>query len=501
VKISKASRHIVTALGCIILCLSGCGSPERKPVLRSEAPLRRAVPAPVAEVKVVPEETDELLANPGMGWETFHRTRDKDQNLPDWIPSTVHYARWGWDTLEPEPGKIDFAFLDSVLEESHQAGQRLAFRVMCCSTRPGNPYHPAWLADVGGRVLLCDYGDMKDLAIPDLDDAVVLERHLDFIKRLGARYDGHSDIDHVDLGTVGWWGEWHMSSSKTGKMPELENRRKIIDAYVAAFRKTPLLMLIGGREDLTYAAERGTGWRADCLGDMGGFSKTWCHMCDAYPKLIPEAGVGDLWKTAPVAWETCWDMRRWVKDGWSLRYIFNYALDLHGSYLNNKSAPLPEDPNVRPEIERFLKRLGYRLVLREIKYPQHVKPGGPLVLTMKWQNIGSAPCYRPYRVAYHLTDPNGYDKTLVGNVMVNKWLPGEVETFTEEFIKNPPDLPPGPVVEAIDRLTLPADIPAGTYRLAVGIVGEQTLEPVVRLGIKGRTDDGWYPLSEIRISD
>ena len=27
-----------------------------------------------AWVRVVPEETDEILANPGMGWETFHRT-------------------------------------------------------------------------------------------------------------------------------------------------------------------------------------------------------------------------------------------------------------------------------------------------------------------------------------------------------------------------------------------------------------------------------------------
>jgi hypothetical protein len=32
-------------------------------------------------------------------------------------------------------------------------------------------------------------------------------------------------------------------------------------------------------------------------------------------------------------------------------------------------------------------------------------------------------------------------------------------------------------------------------------VGEQTDEPVVRLGIKSRTQDGWYPLSEIRISN
>ncbi len=485
-KTSKRSVHVLIVLACAILSPLGCETADKRPT-------------PVTERTVVPEETDELLANPGLGWQTFHRTRQKDQSLPDWIPSTTHYARWGWGTLEPEPGRIDYAFLDAVLEETRQAGQRLAFRVMCCSTRPGNPYHPAWLADVGGRILLCDYSGMKDLAIPDLDDAIVLERHLDFIKRLGARYDGHPDIDHVDLGTVGWWGEWHMSNSKTGKMPTMENRKRIIDAYVAAFRRTPLLMLIGGGECLTYAAERGAGWRADCLGDMGGFSKNWCHMCDAYPTLIPEAGVGEVWRTAPVAWESCWDMRRWVKEGWSLRYIFNYALALHGSYLNNKSAPLPEGENVRAEIERFLRRLGYRLVLRELRHPERAKPGGPLVLTMKWQNVGSAPCYRPYRLAYRLTDMFG--KTLVGNVTVDKWMPGEVETLTEEFIKNPPDLPPGPVVEVTDRVTVPKEMPAGVYRLDIAVLGEQTHEPVIRLGIKGREDDGWYPLSEIRISD
>ncbi|MHC4510053.1 MAG: DUF4832 domain-containing protein [Planctomycetota bacterium] len=487
-KTSKTILYLVTVLGCVVLCVSGCGTLEKRP-------------APVARVIVVPEQTDALLANPGMGWETFHHTRDNDENLPDWIPSTVHYARWGWDTLEPEPGKIDYTFLDEVLEETRQAGQRLAFRVMCCSTRRANPYHPAWLEDVGGKILICDYGGQAELTIPDLDDPVVSERHLDFIKRLGARYDGHGGIDHVDIGTVGWWGEWHMSGSKTGKMPTMENRKKIIDAYFAAFRKTPLLMLIGGRECLTYAAGKGAGWRADCLGDMGGFSKTWCHMCDAYPVLIPEAGVGDTWKNAPVAWESCWDMRRWVQDGWSLRYIFNYALALHGSYLNNKSVPLPEGENVRHEVERFLRRFGYRLVLRELSHPERAKAGQPLGLTMKWQNVGSAPCYKPYRVAYRLTDASGYERTLVGNVTVNKWMPGSVETFTEEFMKNPPDLPLGPVVEVIDRVVLPADIPAGTYRLAIGVVAEKSPELVIRLGIKGRTEDGWYPLSEIQVSD
>jgi hypothetical protein len=43
-------------------------------------------------VTVRPEETAEILANPGMGWETFHCTAKQDKQLPSWIPSTVQYA-------------------------------------------------------------------------------------------------------------------------------------------------------------------------------------------------------------------------------------------------------------------------------------------------------------------------------------------------------------------------------------------------------------------------
>ena len=483
----RVNEFLFVTLGFVLL-LAGCASTGGDSSIDTE------------RITIVPEQTDAILANPGMGWETFGRPADKDKNLPDWIPSTIQYARWGWGVLEPEPGMINYEFLDKVLAEARSSGQRLAFRVMCCSTSPRRPYHPKWLAGVGGKILTCDYSGTEGLLVPDLDDPVVLERHLDFIKRLGARYDGHPDIDHVDLGTVGWWGEWHMSSSKTGKMPTMANRKKIIDAYFAAFRKTPLLMLIGGGECLSYAVGLGAGWRADCLGDMGGFSKNWCHMCDAYPKLIPAAGVQDAWKTAPVAWESCWEMRRWVKEGWSLRYIFNYALAMHGSYLNNKSAPLPEGGNVHAEIERFLRRLGYRLELRRLEHPTRIRAGEQLTLVMKWQNTGSAPCYRPYRVAYQMVNETAGDKVLIGNLTVEKWMPGHVETFSEDFIKDPPELPPGSVVDVTDRVVVPDNMPIGLYRLAIGIVDEQTMEPVVQLGIKGREQDGWYPLSEIEIT-
>ncbi len=455
---------------------------------------------PGQTVTIRPEETDELLANPGIGWQTFHRTRDQDRSLPDWIPSTVHYARWGWGVLEPRPGEIDYAFLDQTLRATRAAGQQLAFRVMCCSTSRGRPYQPDWLPQAGGKVLTVDYSGQEGLTIPDLDDPNTLALHLRLIQRLGERYDGHPDLDHMDLGTVGWWGEWHMSSSKTARMPTMENRKLIIDTYVNAFRKTPLLMLVGDTECLTYATERGAGWRADCLGDLGGFSKTWNHMHNAYPQLVQKAGAQDAWKRAPVAWESCWEMRRWVQDDWPLRYIFNYALALHGSYLNNKSAPLPTADEVRPEIERFLRRLGYRLVLKELSHPKQVRPGATLAIEAKWQNVGSAPCYRPYRVAYRLTDSEGRARTLVGSLTVEKWMPGSVEVFTEEFMKQPPDLPPGAVVPVADRVTLPEDLPPGEYNLAIGIIGVDSTDPLVRLAIRGRSADGWYPLSKLVVS-
>ena len=80
---------------------------------------------------------------------------------------------------------------------------------------------------------------------PDYDDPVFQKAHFRLIEELGKRYDGHRDLDLIDIGSVGLWGEWHMSSTAevgTGKpvaMPTPETARAIIDAWRAAFPKTP----------------------------------------------------------------------------------------------------------------------------------------------------------------------------------------------------------------------------------------------------------------------
>ena len=246
------------------------------------------------------------------------------------------------------------------------------------------------------------------------------------------------------------------------------------------FPRRARLILIGSEEGMARAATAGYGWRADCLGDMGGFSKTWNHMDNFYRQQLARTGAQKVWKTAPVAFESCWDMRKWKQAGWDIRYIFDYALRCHASYVNNKSAPIP--PGAREEIERFLRRLGYRLVIRSVEHQATVRAGADVSATVAWENVGVAPPYRDYRLALRLrseTDRTAKPVVSVSIHSIRGWLPGSRKTELS-----------CPLGESISP---------GRYELAIGVVDPVNQRPAVRLAIAGHGEDGWYPVSHVEV--
>jgi hypothetical protein len=430
-------------------------------------------------IKVVPKEVDDLFANPGMGWQTFHHFADEDKNL-EGLPSASAYFRFYWSEIEPAEGQIDFAKFDDLLARAKEAGQKLAFRIMCAGTTRDYMYVPQWLKDRGCKGFEYQRGGRGPKHwVPDMDDPIFQNAHFRLIEELGDRYDGHPDLDLVDIGSVGLWGEWHMSGTGVD-MPSPGTRLAIIDTYIKAFPRTPKVMLIGDIEGMKHATRNGCGWRADCMGDMGGFSKTWNHMEHSYPQHIEKSEAAEVWKTAPVAFESCWDMRKWKEEGWDIRYIFDYALNYRVSYHNNKSAPIPE--GTRHEVERFLRKMGYRLVLRQMEHVRTVARGASLPISMIWENVGVAPPYRDYLLALRLADVNSEEAfVFVGKTSIKGWLPGEIET-SESF-------------------KLPGDLRPGRYKLALAVVDPDTRDPAIRLAIAGRTEDGWYLLSHIEVTE
>jgi len=422
-------------------------------------------------VTVQPQEITDLLSNPGMGWQTFHHVASNDPSLAG-LPSGSAYYRWTWKNLEPTQGSYNIALVKNTLSAARAAGQTLMFRVMTAGS--DQAYAPSWLKSAGCKMFAYQ-ADTAGLEAPDLDDATCWALHAALIGELGKQLAGEPDLQ-IDIGSVGLWGEWHFSgTSPQVPMPTLATRKKVVDLYFATFPKTPLAALIGETEALAYAVSKGAGWRADCLGDYGFFSSTWNHMDNMYKQNVAAAGANDAWKTGPVAWESCGDMSDWVQLGFDVRKIFQYALDMHGSFVNNKSATLPAGAQYRQEVETLIRKLGYRFVLRKLTHPQSVARGAEAEIVMSWENVGVAPCYASYALAFRLAPSSGGKESVqVTPRRVGSWLPGPFEVR--------------------DKLTVDSALQPGSYALSVGIV-DAASKPIVRLAIAGRDASGWYPVS------
>jgi hypothetical protein len=473
-----------------------------------------ALGAAEPEVRVIrPRESFDVLVNPGIGFMTFQRfngdalnagagwTEGKPIEYPpfqgdlankDHPPTSIAYFRVNWRFVEPAEGQYAWDMLDRALDTAAERGQTLMLRI--------SPYEqeidvPDWYRQ--------KVGPEKGLTSKwrtDPENPLYVQRFGGLIRRLGARYDGHPDLESVDVSFVGFWGE-----GSGGHELKEGTRKALIGAYLEAFRRTPLLFqpLNGDAPDpsvlvrgLPIAASwpdgtdngsgpdmRHLGYRFDCLGDLGFWRsrvRDWAHMFDVYPEHIIQSGMAEAWRRAPVSMEICGTMLSWRdKQGYGekeVRSIFDQALKWHVSSFNAKSSPVPAE--WRPLVDDWLKRMGYRFVLRRFTYASRVRPHGVLPFTSWWENKGVAPCYRELPLALRLVGPQRTE-VLVTAADIRSWLPGDALYD--------------------DRVFLPADLPEGEYQLQIGIVDPRTRAPRVRLAIEGRDESGWYPLGPITV--
>ena len=465
------------ALGGLLLAGCGGNSSDTALDLTAPGPIPDPVPDPTpGAVTVRPVEIDDVLYNPGMGFADFHFGWGTPPPPSEYPPQTVAYFRWTWDELEPSEGQYNFGLVDDVIAQASARGETLAFRIM--SVFEGST--PQWVLDKGvGSVAVG--GDV----FPDHNNLVFLDYHERLVKAFGDRYAGRPEIDHVDIGSVGCWGEWNTACCGEDTVqlcnqyyPSEQNELVITDWYFRHFPGTPLVMLSGGPTE--YAASKGAGWRGDCFGDYGMFEPDWNHMADVYEPIAQNPVTGNAWRAAPVQFEVCGVMQDWFDLGFDIDRILQKGLDWHVSVLNAKSSPVPAA--WRPKVDEFLKTVGYRFVLRELTHPARARPGGPMVLQSLWENKGVAPIYHPWPLAYRLRSATGdVAATWTSQADLTGWLPG-THGIT-------------------DTVTVPAVVPAATYSLDVAILSEDGATAHVALAIAGKRPDGWYPVSEVTIGD
>ncbi len=440
-------------------------------------------------VIIRPKEIDDILVNPGIGFMTFQRFNGDELNQGlrwtegypiEYQPykgslenrnhpmTSIAYFRIYWKFIEPQRQKYRWDLIDTALKTARERGQTLLLRIAPYGTGSDNDV-PDWyrkmVGDETGKLPVQKWRT-------DPEDPRYVQYFGSMILQLGSRYDGHPDLEGVDVSIVGAWGEGEGTERLQWRTLET-----LIDCYLETFKTTPLLMQLSDAKSTGYAiSKRDVGFRFDCLGDMGGFSPTWSHMLDYYPQAIIDFGMKDAWKKAPVSLEVCWVMQHWKDKGWDADYIIDQSLKWHISSFNAKSSAVPGE--WWPQVNRWLNKMGYRFVLRKFTYPAAIPAGREMVFTSWWENKGVAPCYRRFPLALRL---HSKEQTSVmrTDADIRNWLPGD-NLFDSS-------------------VTIPQGTPPGQYELELAILDSGSDQPKVKLAIEGRRADGWYELGKIKI--
>lgn len=378
---------------------------------------------------------DRLFPDSVEGWEKeFLPDRTDIVRLPgeaySYPDTNIAYFRLCWKDFEPEEGHFQYALIDQILEEAHAQGQTVLLRLMPHTTRP-NQDVPAWL-----KAQIPTPDRPADQRVKDSPrDRRFFEAYARAVSAFGAHLDGDPRLEAIDISLCGAWGEGHQIDAFPA-----EWLHQVQDAYLRAFSRTPLVHQANDPSLVHRAnAVRPVGVRFDCLGDMR------YHMIDLYPRCLSQ--LSSVWEKAPVLFESCWTMAHWYEEERNLEYIIEQSLKWHISSFNAKSSTLPEA--WRGSVEEWINRMGYRLALRFLDFPDEAAPGDQLHLSLWIENQGVAPLYHPACFTLRLK--------------------GERTSVDLPTALNPSAWLPGDSINAFE-VTLPSNLPAGCYQLEAALL-------------------------------
>jgi len=451
-------------------------------------------------VTVKTKDTGAALVNPGMGW-TMHFYSNVPANygsplspadtLDDFPGLSTVYLRLPWAFIEPEEGKYNWAILDTPAQRWIAKGKRIALR-LTCSENWMKYATPEWVRNAGAKGTFYEFskgrvenGNTWD---PFFDDPVYLQKLDAFLAALAKRYDGNPNVEFIDVGTYGLWGEGHtfMSSKQDG----IEIQKLHIDLHLRHFKKTQLCLSddYAGHDKpglhfpiTDYALSQGVTLRDDSILVQPP-PNSWYHaeMAQAF------------WPRFPVILEHEHYAGSKDRGAWSGELLLKSVEDYHASFMSIHGAPRSILTENRETIDKINQRMGYRLQPLEVIWPTSVEIGkASFKVKWTWSNKGVAPCYPGGFPCLTLKDAEGGIVSVLSD-----------ESLDMRSLKiGPPGAAPVAMLES--GFTIGGVAPTtkpGTYDLFIS-VGMRDGTPQIALPLEG--DDGHrrYRLGTVTLQD
>ena len=432
--------------GAVIIAAFACGS----------SPTGAGFPA------VELTEIDDVLENPFKGFAPWIG----DDNPV--YEARLQEATFAWRDLEPQKGVYNWARLEKDWGNVAVTGKRVGFRVAAEIPGSGQNDIPQYLIDAG--VAMRPYSiDGHDGLAPDWDDSTFLAAHHDFIMALGNRYDRDNRVAWIDIGSYGFWGEWHVWRNEALAASQA-TKQTILEHYFEAFPTKMKVIAFDDDFATRYVTDRGGGIRNDCLGTQDANEWYLASLNGIDPGMNER-----VWKTAIITGEFCgsdWGAIQGTTDRFQLN--LDFIKETHWSFIGSAGgAIVPRDQQHRNNLDLLHKTLGYRFVLRQVDIPETISAGEYMTIRFVIENKGVAPFYFNWPVVLDFVD----DRDMVvfqerPGVNIRQWLPG---------------------IHAFDiRVRIPDDMADGIYDLKLAIHDPETDRPGILFANSGKDETGRY---------
>lgn len=467
------------------------------------------------ETVVVPLESITAFRNPGKGWvaylfdpESNPTVSGNGANPPGYI-DLIYTNYLTWAMLEPEEGQYRWDIIDRIVDHwgNPPFNKRIGLGIglVYPTSIPGTYHVPMWLVETEGMEgHIFDAGDLTFGQVGDLKyepyywNEVFLSKWARFMNALSERYystqSWQDHIELIDICTYGMWGEWH---SRIAPWPDAETQKatltRLVDIHCNAFPKE--------RERSPHLVQDVVSYSSLGMPSQKLDNHAVTYSIVERGSWMRRRGIG--WPEAVSADEhqfilDHWQERRFVGE-WGLLHVeqddvpsaVEHGLSVHVSYIGWGIANGPFDAVADPETgesyqEYIQKRVGYRFVLREARYPSAVEAGGQLELAQRWNQIAAAKLYERHYLRAYLVGSSG-DFALDADTSFDPttWVNGIDYKVTSNF-------------------AVPADVPAGEYELRIAMVDRETFEPAINLAIQGKDIDdanayGRYTLGPVTV--
>ena len=380
-------------------------------------------------VTVTPESNDGPLRNPYRGW----NTKWYDEAQPKY--SSIGGLSLQWGDFQTGIGEYDWAKMDEYMNDKGTRGSFINMNVFSDKMKTTNNA-PDFIYD-NVDVKSYDHNDAQ-YTLTDCNDPYYLEHVARFIEAFYAHYRDSKRIHAINLGFLGYYGEWSKWPFPSDVYSIAEaSKQTLLDGFLEYRSKG----FVGGR----YTKEE---LFKGYVGEPLGFGDGYFRPNHSHHKEFTD-NIGEYWKHGPIGGETPPDM---TDENWDALFNEQTGLEMlaAGHYSNMKGAfGNATDPKYQEGFDRLARRWGYVYELTEIVYNTNFLVGGELTVTVSGRNKGVAPFYYPWEVEVGLL------------------ADGEA-VETHRIDGDPRQWMPDASFEAAGRVQI--DAAAGSYQLAIRVI-------------------------------